>query len=229
MAKLLLITFIQAVISGIRISDDDKEEAFSLKSLLSTHGEFDQSEFNKVLIRKDGLNHILLSDAERIINALGAEFSEIIKVDSIGETWQGRPIHVVSLDATNYFTSESAVQTDDSDKNEAKKSEVDQAAEEALKDLQDVQLLQEDEEEEEEGDPTNKDPKKKEVKKDEKKKEVKKDEKKKEGPKKEEIKEETKSEEKQANPPAILITGAHHARELITIQMVFYTIFKLIQ
>ena len=66
MAKLLL-TFVLAGISAIRVSDDDKEELFSIKNLLSTTGEFDQQEFNKILIRKDGLNHILLSDAEKII------------------------------------------------------------------------------------------------------------------------------------------------------------------
>jgi murein tripeptide amidase MpaA len=30
------------------------------------------------------------------------------------------------------------------------------------------------------------------------------------------------------NKPAILITGAHHARELITIQMVLFTLLKLL-
>ena len=41
MAKLLL-TFVLAGISAIRVSDDDKEELFSIKNLLSTTGEFDQ-------------------------------------------------------------------------------------------------------------------------------------------------------------------------------------------
>jgi len=35
------------------------------------------------------------------------------------------------------------------------------------------------------------------------------------------------AEESQA--PAILITGAHHARELITVQMVLFSILKLLQ
>ena len=32
-----------------------------------------------------------------------------------------------------------------------------------------------------------------------------------------------------SSKPAILITGAHHARELITVQMVLFSILKLIQ
>jgi hypothetical protein len=76
-----------AVIAAIKITDEDKEELFSIKNLLSSSGEFDQGEFNKLLIRKDGLNHILMSDVDRIVKALATEYSDIIKVESIGETW----------------------------------------------------------------------------------------------------------------------------------------------
>jgi hypothetical protein len=128
MAKIFSI-FIN-VIAAIKIKDKE-DEPFSIKKLLSTSGEFDQSEFNKVLIRKDGLNHILLSDVNVLTNALATEFPDIIKVESIGETWQGRPINVVSLDATNYFKEEAAVQTDDSDKNEDEKSKVEKEADQS--------------------------------------------------------------------------------------------------
>lgn len=126
------------LIAAIKLTDNE-DEPFSIKSLLSSSGEFDQGEFNKILIRKDGLNHILLSDVEKIIKLLGTEFPDIIKVDSIGESWQGRPIHVVSLDATNYFGKggdDATVQTEDSDNKTANATSDDAAADAALADLQ---------------------------------------------------------------------------------------------
>lgn len=39
-----------------------------------------------------------------ILESLKAEYSDLIKVDSIGTTWQGRPINLVTLDATNFFS-----------------------------------------------------------------------------------------------------------------------------
>ena len=77
----------------------------SIKSIISNEKpELNQEEFNKLFIREDGLNHILLSDANRIMAGLQADYPELIKVDSIGTSWQGRPINLVTLDATKYFS-----------------------------------------------------------------------------------------------------------------------------
>lgn len=54
--------------------------------------------FSELLTRKD-LSHLLLSDIENMLVALAKEFPDIIKVYSIGDTWQQRPIQVIELDA----------------------------------------------------------------------------------------------------------------------------------
>lgn len=79
----------------------ESNEPFSIKEILSKYGnDFTQEEFNKIFTRKDGFNHILLSDVEKITKSLENDFKDVIKVSSIGQTTQGRDIKMITLDAT---------------------------------------------------------------------------------------------------------------------------------
>lgn len=50
----------------------DQNRAFSIKEILQQAGgkDFTQEEFNKIFIREDGFNHLLLSDVINITNTL---------------------------------------------------------------------------------------------------------------------------------------------------------------
>jgi hypothetical protein len=65
-------------------------------------------EFNRIFIRRD-LNHLLLSDVGSITNSIQKDFPEIIKVYSIGQTYQERPINVIELDAKKWLLSQTDV------------------------------------------------------------------------------------------------------------------------
>jgi alkylhydroperoxidase/carboxymuconolactone decarboxylase family protein YurZ len=56
--------------------------------------------FSELLTRKD-LSHLLLSDIESMMDKMAEEFPDMIKVSSIGKTWEGRDIRVLELDARN--------------------------------------------------------------------------------------------------------------------------------
>ena len=56
--------------------------------------------FSELLTRKD-LSHLLLSDIESMMDKMAAEFPDMIKVSTIGKTWEGRDIRVLELDARN--------------------------------------------------------------------------------------------------------------------------------
>lgn len=106
--KLILAIFLGLSNSiQIRVHEEGepaKEQTLSVKSIMSNEKpEMSQEEFNKLFIREDGLNHILLSDVNKIVAGLQADYPELIKVDTIGTSWQGRPINLVTLDATHYF------------------------------------------------------------------------------------------------------------------------------
>lgn len=56
--------------------------------------------FSELLTRKD-LSHLLLSDIESMMDKMAAEFPDMIKISTIGKTWEGRDIRVLELDARN--------------------------------------------------------------------------------------------------------------------------------
>tara|TARA_B110000305_G_C19341106_1_gene589191 strand:- start:739 stop:885 length:147 start_codon:yes stop_codon:yes gene_type:complete len=44
---------------------------------------------------------LLLSDIESMMDQMAAEFPDMIKISTIGKTWEGRDIRVLELDARN--------------------------------------------------------------------------------------------------------------------------------
>lgn len=60
----------------------------------------DENEFvQKVLSRKDGLNHLLLSDVNALMMKMQAEFPQYVKVSSIGQSYEGREINMLEITA----------------------------------------------------------------------------------------------------------------------------------
>ena len=74
----------------------DKVYAFnenkSIKSILTENkGDFSADLFELLLTRKE-ISHVFLSDIDKIQNMLVNEFPEVVKLKSIGQTWNARPI-----------------------------------------------------------------------------------------------------------------------------------------
>ena len=80
-----------------------------MRKILKESKEFDQAMYEKLLTRpngKDGqraLPVLLYSDIQRLIQSMQSEFPEIIKLSSIGKTYQGRDITLVTLDAREHI------------------------------------------------------------------------------------------------------------------------------
>lgn len=53
-----------------------------------------------LISRKDGLNHLLLTDVNNLINSIAYDFKNITKVYSIGKSFEGRDINVIELDTS---------------------------------------------------------------------------------------------------------------------------------
>ena len=50
--------------------------------------------------RKDGLNHLLLTDSDNLLLSIQNDFPSFAKVISIGRSFEGRDINVLQLDYT---------------------------------------------------------------------------------------------------------------------------------
>lgn len=52
-----------------------------------------------MMMQDKDLSHLLYSDMTELYQKVAKEFSDIMHVQKIGESWQRREIHVVTLDA----------------------------------------------------------------------------------------------------------------------------------
>ena len=59
--------------------------------------EFDDNMIKELLVRKD-INHLMLSDINKLIAKLADEFPEFITLGTIGESWEGRQLNMLTLD-----------------------------------------------------------------------------------------------------------------------------------
>lgn len=97
---------------AIKLHSGDSFKTPTISELLKGKKDFRQDAFDELLIRQDGFPHILLSDTFKLIDKIASEFPEYVKVESIGQSWQSRPLKVVTLDARKLF---SAKQQDSDD------------------------------------------------------------------------------------------------------------------
>jgi carboxypeptidase T len=51
----------------------------------------------ELISRKDGLNHLLLSDVNALMQSIAHDFPEIAKTYSIGKSFEGRDINVIEM------------------------------------------------------------------------------------------------------------------------------------
>jgi hypothetical protein len=51
----------------------------------------------------DNLNHLLLSDVNKLLNSLVEEFPQVFKLYSIGDSYEGRPMMLLEIDARDYL------------------------------------------------------------------------------------------------------------------------------
>lgn len=94
-------------------NDDEDESTYisydpkrSIKQVLSEYpGDFGSDLFQELLTRKD-LAHLLLTDIGNLEGQIQKEFSDIIKINYIGKTWEARDISVIELDARKLVNSE---------------------------------------------------------------------------------------------------------------------------
>lgn len=128
----------------------------------------------EVISRKDGLNHLLLSDVNLLMESIAHDFPEFAQMYSIGKSFEGRDINVIEFKTSGGATSES-----DAASSEPKVVVPKDASKVQTKEEKDDQLVQLDA-----GD---------------------------------------------AQKPAVLMTGATHARELISTSMNVYEMLKLVK
>jgi len=74
----------------------------SVKSVLEGNPEFDASVFKMLLVRPD-IDHIFLSDVEKLLNGIQNDFPEVSMLTSLGKTWEDRDIHLLTLDGAGVF------------------------------------------------------------------------------------------------------------------------------
>ena len=53
--------------------------------------------FNELLVRRD-TPHIMLREAQDIMNAMKNDFPEVVQIRSIGKTWEERSIDMTIID-----------------------------------------------------------------------------------------------------------------------------------
>ena len=70
----------------------------SLKSILSSESEFNENIIKQILVRHD-MNHLLLSDANKLMAKIAKEFPDYVKLSTIGTSLQGRPMVMMTIDA----------------------------------------------------------------------------------------------------------------------------------
>ena len=85
--------------NAIKLKSKSDDKWSLMAALNGTGGDMDQDSFDKVFVHPDGFNHILLSDVQRINDALVQDFKDIVTVESIGKTWENRDIQLITIDA----------------------------------------------------------------------------------------------------------------------------------
>jgi hypothetical protein len=88
MMRHLLFLVILGVSMTFAIRLAEAPPAFSIKDILSNMGgysEMKQEEFDKIFIRPE-INHMFLSDVDRVLDSLAKDFSDVVKVSSIGQS-----------------------------------------------------------------------------------------------------------------------------------------------
>lgn len=76
----------------------------SVKSVLD-QPEFGQAIFDELLQKDAELSHLLFSDIVALEQRIVMDFQDVVSIQSIGTSWQGRDINVLTLDARQLMAS----------------------------------------------------------------------------------------------------------------------------
>ena len=82
------------------------EEGGTVRSVLEDYKtDFAQGIFNSLLQKDAELSHLLYSDLVALEQRIVMDFSDVVSQQSIGTSWQGREINVLTLDARQLMAS----------------------------------------------------------------------------------------------------------------------------
>lgn len=73
-----------------------------MAKILNSSSEFGDDLIRQLLVRKD-LNHLLMSDITDLIHSIKRDFPSIADVETIGYTWEKRPMELLTIDAREYL------------------------------------------------------------------------------------------------------------------------------
>lgn len=89
--SVLAVTALLGSAQAIRREQDVRE-------ILESSTTFDDNLIKQLLVRDD-LNHLMLTDVNKLIMKIAKEFPEFVKLSTIGESFEGRPMYMLTLDA----------------------------------------------------------------------------------------------------------------------------------
>lgn len=60
----------------------------------------DSNIVSSLIVRNDGLNHLLLTDVNNLLKSIQHDFQDITRVYSIGKSFEDRDINVIEIDTS---------------------------------------------------------------------------------------------------------------------------------
>ena len=90
------------------VQSDQQQSLLPVKELLKQSPTFDEQLFTRLLTRNSESDHrkidvLFLSDINRLLSSLEADFPEMIQIKSIGQSYEKRPINVAVVDAREHL------------------------------------------------------------------------------------------------------------------------------
>jgi hypothetical protein len=70
----------------------------TVKEVLESQSNFDETLVKQLLVRHD-LNHLLLSDINKLMAKIGQEFPDLVKLSTIGYSREDRPIVMMTIES----------------------------------------------------------------------------------------------------------------------------------
>lgn len=91
-----MLKFAKTLVLSLFMSNTSANEV-SLRQVLASSPVFDEDLIKQVLVRHD-INHLMLTDVNKLIAKIALEFSEVVQLSTIGSSWEGRPILMLTVD-----------------------------------------------------------------------------------------------------------------------------------
>lgn len=69
----------------------------SVREVLASSPEFNENLIKRMIVRHD-MNHLLLSDVNKLIAKIALEFPDVVQLSTIGQSWEGKNIYMLTVD-----------------------------------------------------------------------------------------------------------------------------------